>query len=66
MRFVGEARRFDRGLRVEIGSSASSPTWSAMDRDVGLWKIRAWRGLLLAGALYVVYPLERLAYPTNR
>jgi predicted transglutaminase-like cysteine proteinase len=29
-----------------------------MDRGVGFWKILAWKGLLLAGALYMVDPLE--------
>jgi hypothetical protein len=47
---------------VEISLSTSSPTQSAMDRGVGFWKILAWTGILLAGALYVVDPLEPLAY----
>ena len=33
-----------------------------MDRGVGFWKIVAWRGLLLAGALYLVDPLEPFSY----
>jgi predicted transglutaminase-like cysteine proteinase len=33
-----------------------------MDRRVGFWRILAWTGLLLAGALYVVDPLEALSY----
>ena len=41
--------------------SASSPTRSAMYHDVDFWKIVAWAGLLLAGALYMVDPLERLS-----
>ena len=40
--------------------SASSPTQSAMDRGLDFWKIVAWAGLLLAGALYLVDPLELL------
>ena len=42
--------------------SAKSPTQSAMDRGVDLWKILAWTALLLAGALYVVDPLELLSF----
>jgi hypothetical protein len=53
-------------LGVAIGSSVSSPTQSATDRRVGLWKVLAWTDLLLAGALYVVGPLEPLVDPTNR
>ena len=33
-----------------------------MDRGVGFWKIVAWRGLLLAGALYLVDPFEPFSY----
>jgi predicted transglutaminase-like cysteine proteinase len=33
-----------------------------MDRGVGFWKIFAWKGLLLAGALYMVDPLEPFPY----
>jgi hypothetical protein len=36
-----------------------------MDGGAGLWKILAWTGLLLAGALHVVDPLEPFVYPTN-
>ena len=43
--------------------SASSPTQSPMDRGVEFWKIVAWAGLLLAGALYMVDPLELLSTP---
>jgi hypothetical protein len=32
-----------------------------MDRGVGFWSI-AWKGLLLAGALYMVDPLEPFPY----
>jgi hypothetical protein len=32
-----------------------------MYHDVDFWKIVAWAGLLLAGALYMVDPLERLS-----
>ena len=39
---------------------ASSPTESPMDRGVDSWKIVARAGLLLAGALYMVDPLELL------
>lgn len=42
--------------------SASSAAQSAMDRGVGFWKILAWTGLLLAGALYMVDPIELLSY----
>jgi hypothetical protein len=38
--------------------SASSPTQSPMERGVEFWKIVAWVGLLLVGALYMVDPLE--------
>jgi predicted transglutaminase-like cysteine proteinase len=41
---------------------ASSPTQSAMYRGVGFWKILAWTGLLLAGSLYMVDPLELFSY----
>ena len=41
---------------------ASSPTPNATYRGVGFWKILAWTGILLAGALYAVDPLEPLAY----
>ena len=41
--------------------SASSPTQSPMDRGVEFWKVVAWAGLLLAGALYMVDPLELLS-----
>ena len=43
--------------------SASSPTRSATHRGVGLWKIVTWVGILLAGALYAVVPLELLSSP---
>jgi predicted transglutaminase-like cysteine proteinase len=43
--------------------SASSPTQSAIDRGAGFWKILAWAGLLLAGALYMVDPVELFASP---
>jgi hypothetical protein len=43
---------------VERSFSAGSPIQGATDRGVGLWKIVAWTGLLLAGALYMVEPLE--------
>ena len=33
-----------------------------MNRGVGFWKIVAWTGLLLAGALYMVDPLEPFSY----
>src|SRR5260370_17558439 len=46
-------------LRVEI---SLSPTQSAMDRGVGFWKTVAWRGFLLAGALYLVNPFEPFSY----
>jgi hypothetical protein len=39
---------------------ASSPTQNAMHPDVDFWKIVAWAGLLFAGALYMVDPLEML------
>jgi predicted transglutaminase-like cysteine proteinase len=39
-----------------------SPTQSAMDRGVGFWKTVAWRGFLLAGALYLVNPFEPFSY----
>jgi hypothetical protein len=42
--------------------SASSPTQTTMDRPVGLSKIIRWAGLLLAGALYMVDPLELFSY----
>ena len=42
--------------------SASSPA-QAMDRGVGFWKTLAWAGLLLAGALYMVDPVELFASP---
>ena len=38
--------------------SARSTIKSAMDRGVDFWKIVAWAGLLLAGALYMLDPLE--------
>jgi len=38
--------------------SARSTTQSATDRGVDFWKIVAWAGLLLAGALYMLDPLE--------
>jgi hypothetical protein len=41
--------------------SASSPAQSPTDRGVEFWKIVAWAGLLLAGALYMVDPLELLS-----
>jgi predicted transglutaminase-like cysteine proteinase len=47
---------------VESSLSASSPTRSATDRGVGFWKIVAWTGLVLAGALYMVDPLEAFSY----
>ena len=37
--------------------SASSPTQSAIGRGGGFWKILAWAGLLLAGALYMLDPV---------
>ena len=43
--------------------SASSPTQSAIGRGGGFWKILAWAGLLLAGALYMVDPVELFASP---
>src|ERR1700674_5102571 len=49
-------------LRVETRLSAGSPAQSAMDRGVGFWKIRSWTGLLLAGTLYMVDPLETFSY----
>jgi len=36
-------------------------TQSATDRGVDFWKIVAWAGLLLAGALYMLDPLELLS-----
>jgi predicted transglutaminase-like cysteine proteinase len=47
---------------VKTRSSASSPAHCAMDRGVGFWKILAWTGLLLAGALCMVDPLEAFSY----
>jgi hypothetical protein len=47
---------------VEISLSASSLTESTMDRTVGFWKILAWTGLLLAGAVYMVDPRVPLAH----
>jgi predicted transglutaminase-like cysteine proteinase len=41
--------------------SASSPTQSAVNRGIDFWKIVAWAGLLLAGALHTVDPLELLS-----
>ena len=41
--------------------SASSPTQSAMHPGVDFWRIVAWAGLLLAGGLYMVDPLELLS-----
>ena len=41
--------------------SARSTTQSATDRGVDFWKIVAWAGLLLAGALYMVDPLDLLS-----
>jgi predicted transglutaminase-like cysteine proteinase len=41
--------------------SASLPTQSATDRGVDFWKVVAWIGLLLAGALYMIDPLELLS-----
>jgi len=41
--------------------SAISPAQSAMHRGVDFWKIAAWAGILLAGALYMVDPLELLS-----
>ena len=38
--------------------SANSPTQRAMDRGVDFWKILAWTGLLLGGALFTVDPIE--------
>ena len=38
--------------------SASSAAQSVEDRGAGVWRILAWLGLLLAGALYVADPLE--------
>jgi hypothetical protein len=52
------ANRMAGERRVKIRFSANSPSRSAMGRGVGLWKIFAWRGLLLAGALYMVAPLQ--------
>ena len=43
--------------------SARSTTQSATDRGVDFWKIVAWAGLLLGGALYMVDPLELLSSP---
>jgi predicted transglutaminase-like cysteine proteinase len=40
---------------------ANSPVQGAMHRGVDFWKTAAWAGLLLAGALYVVDPLELLS-----
>ena len=42
---------------------ASSPTQSAMHPGVDFWRIVAWAGLLLAGGLYMVDPLELLSSP---
>jgi len=41
--------------------SASLPTQSAMNRGADCWKIVACAGILLAGALYMVDPLEVLS-----
>ena len=41
--------------------STSSPTQGAMYHRVDFWKIVAWAGPLLAGALYMVDPLELLS-----
>jgi len=41
--------------------SAISPAQSAMYRGIDFWKIVAWAGILLAGALYMVDPLELLS-----
>ena len=41
--------------------STSLPSQSAMDRGVDFWKVVAWVGLLLAGALYMIDPLELLS-----
>jgi hypothetical protein len=41
--------------------SAGSPARSAMGRGAGFWKILAWAGLLLAGALYMVDPVKLFA-----
>jgi len=41
--------------------SVRSTTQSATDRDVDFLKIVAWAGLLLAGALYMLDPLELLS-----
>jgi hypothetical protein len=46
---------------VKAVLSASSPTQNARDRGVDFWKIVAWAGLLLAGALYMVDPVELLS-----
>ena len=43
--------------------STSSRTQSATHRGVDFWKIVTWVGLLLAGALYTVDPLELLSSP---
>ena len=43
-----------------VKPSASSPA-QAMDRGVGFWKTLAWAGLLLAGAIYMVDPVELFA-----
>ena len=40
---------------------ANSPVQGAMHRGVDFWKTAAWAGLFLAGALYVVDPLELLS-----
>ena len=44
-------------------NSANSPAQSVTPRGLGLWKILAWAGLLLAGALYMVDPVELFASP---
>jgi hypothetical protein len=43
--------------------STSSRTQSATHRGVDFWKIVTWVGLLLAGSLYTVDPLELLFSP---
>ena len=40
---------------------ARSPTQSVMHQGADVWKIVAWAGFLLAGALYMVDPLELLS-----
>jgi predicted transglutaminase-like cysteine proteinase len=42
--------------------SASSPAQGATYRGPGLWRIVAWTGLLVAGALYMVDPLAPFSY----